>query len=471
MSKGKQILKNIFSLTVAELAGKGLQAFVILYVAKLLGEIEYSSYTFARNHVALYLMIVTFGMEVFGTREIARNKLQVKTLVNNILSIRLVISIFAYATLAFVAFFVFDSSPNERALILVAGANLFSMGFMLHWVYQGLERMGVFAIRGLIGASLNIVGVLLLVHGPEDSLTAMIVIQSSMIINTIWLLIYYKREFGFPKFVIDKAKWKWILRYSFAIGMAMYIVTIYNIADINMMRMFLGEAHPETGHLGLAHQFVIFGIMPAQIIQMAFFPQLVGKLSSGDKDQILSVFFQLVVITAFFTGGFVAIFPEEISYFFRNEFAEIAPLLQIFAATMFFTFFAILFNTPLMAWGKEKLCLIGNLGGLLANISLNAFLIPRYGMYGAAFATISSEVAVMIILGYFFRKQTGRFYFDKLHIWILVAACSLLPAYAIKHFLNMPIIAIITSFILFIVMNFVFKTIKLNQVKSYLKIK
>jgi O-antigen/teichoic acid export membrane protein len=51
MSNGKKILKNIFSLTVAELAGKGLQAFVILYIAKLLGDVEYgtSGYGCIRN--------------------------------------------------------------------------------------------------------------------------------------------------------------------------------------------------------------------------------------------------------------------------------------------------------------------------------------------------------------------------------------------------------------------------------------
>ncbi len=469
MNKGRQILKNIFSLSVAEFAGKGLQVFFVFYVAKLLGSDQFGNYNFAREHVAIYLLIATWGMEVLGTREIAKDKSQVRDLVNNIFSIRFPLTIILYCILTFMTFFVWELESTTKTMLMVSGATIFSMSFLLNWVYQGLERMGVFALRSLIAAVLNLAGVLILVHGPGDSLIVMIIVQASMLINTIWMLIYYSREFGFPKFVFNKKKWKWIIKYSFAIGLAYWVVKLYNTIDVNMMVAFLGDSNPQTGHLSIAHQFVIVGILPAQVIQMAFFPQLAGKFQSEDRDKILSVFVQIMVIMAFFTAGFIAVFPEELSAIIIAEYPNLPALLIYFSGTMFFTFFAILFNTPLMAWGKEKLCLIGNIGGLVANTILNAILIPKYGMYGGAIATISCEATVMIILGYFFKKQTGRLYFGKLHIWILISAFSLLPAYAVKNYLDMPFIAIGLSITLFVTMNFIFKTITPKKVKSIIK--
>ena len=36
--------------------------------------------------------------------------------------------------------------------------------------------------------------------------------------------------------------------------------------------------------------------------------------------------------------------------------------------------------------------------GLLANIAFNLYLIPKYSIYGAAFATIISEILVLIVM-------------------------------------------------------------------------
>jgi len=463
-----KILKNIFSLTIAEFAGKGLQAFVIFYIAKLLGDVEYGVYDFARQHVAIYILAVTLGMDVLGTREIAENKSCVKKVVNNIMSIRLIFATIAYLLLVVITFSFGDLPPRARTMLLVAGVNIFSMAFMLHWVYQGLERMGVFAIRGLIAAILNIIGILVFVHSPADSLFAMIVVQSSLLINAIWLYLYYSKEFGRIKFSFDKIEWTRILKISFTIGLSFFVVKLYNALDVNMLFYYLGPGNHQSGHLSLAHQYIILGILPAQILQMAFFPQLARNKTKEDRTNIINSFFPIMIVFGLFAGGFIATFPEELTKFYSAEFPNLPPLLMIMSATIMFTYFSILFYTPLMAWGKEKLCLFGNIGGLAANAILNVILIPKYGMYGAAIATISSEIAVMIILAIYFYKTTGSLFIKDIWKWLLVVLCSIIPAFAIKTYLEMPMLSIVTSIILFIVMTFLFKVLSFKELKKLL---
>lgn len=471
MSTGRRILNNIFSLTAAELAGKGLQAFVIFYIANLLGDSEYGIYGFARTHVAFYILAAVLGTDVFGTREIAADKSRenIRKTVNNIFSIRIISASLAYGVLLIVAFSSKDMSCHARTMLLISGANIFSMSFMLHWVYQGVEKMGIFAVRNVIAASLNITGLLIFVHGPEDSTLAMIIVQTSMMLNAIWLFLYYRKDFGGISFSLDIEEWKRILKISVSIGLSFFVVMIYNSLDMTMMFYILGEGHPETGHLNLGHQYVILGILPAQIIQMSFFPQFSRNNTSEPGDKLMQTFFTVMLTLGLFTGGFIAIFPDELAFFFLDKYPDLGKLLLFFGGTVLFTFTSILFYTPLMAKGKEKLCVLGNLGALAVNFLLNLILIPRYGMYGAAIATIAGEIAVTLILGYVFWKFIGRLYLAKLHIWIIVSGLSLMPAFAIKNYFGAPIPAIIVSIILFVGFNFIFKVITPEKIRGVMK--
>ncbi|MFG6330195.1 MAG: polysaccharide biosynthesis C-terminal domain-containing protein, partial [Lachnospiraceae bacterium] len=90
--------------------------------------------------------------------------------------------------------------------------------------------------------------------------------------------------------------------------------------------------------------------------------------------------------------GFLLLSNEVVKVFANDEYWEGMPLVPILVLVVYFTYiyqFAVnyeFFNS------KPRIIAIGTGGAALANIMLNVILIPEYGMYGAATATLISYI-------------------------------------------------------------------------------
>jgi hypothetical protein len=97
----------------------------------------------------------------------------------------------------------------------------------------------------------------------------------------------------------------------------------------------------------------------------------------------------------------------------------------------------------------------------------NFLLIPIYGIYAAASCSIISELSAAICLTYVFYKTTNRLYLVNLLKALILAGISCGIGYTIMPWGVHPIIAAIISFIIFIIINFAFKTVSLSEIKGY----
>ena len=64
---------------------------------------------------------------------------------------------------------------------------------------------------------------------------------------------------------------------------------------------------------------------------------------------------------------------------------------------MTFVFFSTLFGHVVVVVNKQRPMIWGYVATALVGLALYALLIPRYGMFGAAWATVSTEVLIMIL--------------------------------------------------------------------------
>ncbi len=96
------------------------------------------------------------------------------------------------------------------------------------------------------------------------------------------------------------------------------------------------------------------------------------------------------------TVGFILLSPEVAKLFSSSDFWSGINLIPIFAVSMFMVF---LYSFPVniqFYYKRSIYVAIGTSGAAVMNIVLNALLIPCYGMYGAAIATMSSYVSLFI---------------------------------------------------------------------------
>ena len=91
--------------------------------------------------------------------------------------------------------------------------------------------------------------------------------------------------------------------------------------------------------------------------------------------------------------------------FYGSEFFGSIAVLQILSLAVFPIFLGHLATQSLVALELNKIYLLVAFIGMLLNISLNYFLIPRFGANGAAWATVATEMAVVLLCGYFVWRE------------------------------------------------------------------
>ncbi|MER3329096.1 MAG: oligosaccharide flippase family protein, partial [Candidatus Kapaibacterium sp.] len=239
-SSNRKLLENLSFQSIAEFAGKGLQAVYTIYLANVLGAEGYGIYGFATSIVSYFILFVSFGMDVYGSREVATNKESVDSNVSHILSLRLFLAIIAYILLIVIVYLFIDDTVVKFAIILI-GINIFSNAILLNWVFQGLEQMGIIAFRTILVSVLNLVLILVYVNSPDDTLLAFGILSFSMLLNSIIMTIYYLKKIGKINLSYSSEDWKRIAKGSIPIGLFAVMVSIMNNIDLSLLGALLTD--------------------------------------------------------------------------------------------------------------------------------------------------------------------------------------------------------------------------------------
>jgi len=88
----------------------------------------------------------------------------------------------------------------------------------------------------------------------------------------------------------------------------------------------------------------------------------------------------------------------------------------------------IVYSSPLVAWNEERYHMVATLIGAVLNVLLNFLLIPKYGIIGAAFASLISHAVISVLLAYKFYAKASTIHISvisKTVICIAVAAACI----------------------------------------------
>ena len=467
MKTGRRIFKNMLSLSVAEIANKGIALVTMAYLARVIQPEGFGIIGWANALVVYFVFLVDLGFNVIGPREIAKFPEKIKDLVNSITSIKISFSLILYLILAVLVFFM--NKPIEvKIVVLISGLNIFANSILFNWVFQGIEKMEIIAIRQVTTSLLNLFGIFILVHSPADVIIAMSVTIGSMLINSIWMLFYYIKLYGGIKFKYDFSLWKELLASSLPVALTMFITILYN--NLSMFLLGLMRSDYEVGIYSAAFRVLAFALVPTGILQNAFIPQLARSSSIQEKHKFTEKYVLFTFIFgAIITAGFFTFSDYIVNVGFGYKFADSSLILKLLMVTGILAFMNVSYSAPLLSWKYErKIFWAMGVGGIV-NISLNIILIPYYGAVGAAIAAISTEFAVFIGLSIIMYSAIQKLYLISLLKVLLYALLSCFAGYQLMNIGIHAIIAGSVSIVLFGLINFVFKTVTIEEVKMYLK--
>lgn len=403
-----QIIKNLVSLTGAEVISKIIGLITAAYLGRVLKPEGFGILGFATAFVSYFLLMVNFGLDTYGTREVAKDNSLIAKLVNNILPMRLLFA-FAWFIIFTIVVVLIDKSYTIKVVLLISAINLFTTAISINWIFMGIEKMWIISIRQILTNLFTLIGIILFVRYENNLIIAAVVTTLSGIINSLWLLFIYKKMYNKISFEFDLTFWKYIFYESLPLVFSSFMVAIYYNFDIVMLGYIKSER--DVGIYSAAYKIILVGIVPFSLILNSFFPSLskIGLIDSKEfwntlKNYSLFMFTTGITIAAmlFFNSDLI------IKIIFGSKYALASIPLSILTMNLLIVGVNIFFGNPLIAWGKQKQYSIAIALGAITNIILNIILIPKYSYIGAAYATLMSEVAVFVGVFYLFNKYTFK---------------------------------------------------------------
>ena len=149
------------------------------------------------------------------------------------------------------------------------------------------------------------------------------------------------------------------------------------------------------------------------IFATSFFPKLVEKynLNKNNYHDVCLKLFKLLFVISFSIAIFFTYFSGIIiNFLFGKEYIMSAFALQISIWTGVLVFSGVAAGNMLVIENLNKHNLIKSIQGLLLNLILNIVLIPKYGINGAAIATLISQFYASYLYFVFFKKTRHIFF-------------------------------------------------------------
>jgi len=382
-------------------AGSAVILLALLIVAgRLLGDADYGKFSFALALATIFETFIDFGLKEVATRSVARDGTIARRLVSNTLGLKLVLAITTMTALVLVAR-VLRADEDVRLACYLLGVSSVLRSYLLtaRHLLMGLERFELDSIVVLADRLLLLTfgaGTLWLGYGVVGLALSFVLARTLTVALAYGLSASQIGRFGFA---FELPYWRELQARALPLGAFAIVLFLYNYIDIVMLGVLRTDA--ETGLYSAAYR-VYEGLSNVPSILYAVLMPRLALYYTQDPARHRRLARQGMVMAALLgvpvaAVAFVAAGPG-IVLLFGRAYAESAGVLQILAVGLLFVFPLFVLHAEAISANAERLPLRTAAVGCIANVGLNAFLIPWYGMYGAALATVIGECLSVIIL-------------------------------------------------------------------------
>lgn len=393
-------------------------------VSRALNSEMYGLCNWASSIVSWLSLVAMLGVNRYGIREVSRNRDDNATLVK----ITTEITLFTFITTAIVYLcFIFSvfSVPTfaeNRTLFIINGVTLLCNTLGVGWFFQGVEQYTYITIRGIIIKIISFVGVVLLVHVPDDYLiyAALVAFSSGIanIINFLYMLHLLKRAsltsltLNEKEHVFFASAIKSCIKKTGGFSLTKHIkpmfnffviagaISVYTMLDTTMLGFLSTNQQVGLYSAAMNVKSALVGIVSA--LTGVLLPRASYLIANNKKLEFIAIIQKCVLlviaVSVVICTGMLLFATPLISWYAGADFSDAGPILSITGLAVLPICLSIIFCDAVMIPLKlEKYCTRIYIIAAIINFSMNLILIPRFGGIGAAISMLSVETIITVI--------------------------------------------------------------------------
>lgn len=363
------------------------------WVARYLGPAQFGALNFSIAVVGIVALLAELGLEAVVRRELVRAPEDGGRVLATTAGLRLAGGAVAAGLLA--AGVMASGAPvADRTLLLVTGLTLFQPALTVTdlWFQARLQaEFSVLAQLGALTAGAAVRVALIAAHGPLVGFAWALVVE--MAVAGALFAVLARREGraqlggGF-----DTAVARRLMHEAWPLMLSGFAVMLYMRIDAVMLRRLVGET--EVGIYAAATRFTEIWYFVPVALASSLLPALLRARERGTAEYAarLQASYDLNAGIAYALAVPLALTaPWLIRVAYGAEFAAAGPVLALHAWSSVFVFLGVARSQYLVNEGHTRFYLGSTVAGLVVNVALNFWLIPRDGAWGAALATVIAQ--------------------------------------------------------------------------------
>jgi len=401
--------KNTSWLLGERILRMGVGLFVGIWIARYLGPEQFGLLSYAQSFVFLFTAIATLGLDGIVVRELVKDESKRDILLGTAFGLKLIGAIIILPVLFLAVQFTNNDDYTNLLVFIIASATIFQSFNVIDFYYQSkvLSKYIVYAnIVSLLISSL--VKIALILNEAPLLYFAYVVLFDSFILACGFLSVYRYKKCFTSQWQFDTKVALSLLKDSWPLILSGVAISIALRIDQVMLKEYMSTYDVGIYSVGVRLSEV-FAFIP-MLISQSIFPKLVTMDFKEERKQLV-ILIRMVFFMLLGTAFIVSIFSEYIVLLlFGYEFAESFSVLNILIWTIPITYLGIITNKILIKENKNKIIFIKQLLLTLINIVLNIYLIPKYGVVGAALATLFADCIINFIFDVFVSQARWIFF-------------------------------------------------------------
>lgn len=455
--------------TIIQFMGKTIATLLAVVIASLmmryLGPEGFGEYTIIITFLAIFSVLADLGLQATLTREISKEGADVKKVVSNTFTIKLIFGLSILLLAPVIALFFPYSDIVKKGILIGVISYLCIILIQVLWgIFQKHFHTEKVAVGEVTAKAIWLLGVVLCVRLELSILHIIAFVVLANFINLVMIFLFAQR-FVKIRLAFDFLEWKRLLKIAYPLAIMAALTLVYFRVNIILLSVLKSEV--EVGIYGAANKIVEFLITLPAIFAGLLLPVLsrtvflnrekFRKVYQKGFDALAILALPLVFGTQFFAEPIITLLGGK-------EFLASANVLRILIFSCGFIFFAHLFSYAVVAANQQrKAAWFYGIAALIAVLG-NLIFIPYFSYYATAVVSIASEAIICLSCAWIVArtiKVRPRF---KVFLKSLVASlvmAGMLYLLPECHFSISIVLAIVVYFVvLYILRGFSKETVK-----------
>lgn len=373
-------------------------------VQNRVGVEEYGLYYPIFSFVILLNIILDFGITNYNNRNIAQHEHMLRRYFSGIFNVKIILAIiYLLATLLFGLIWGYEG--RAFWLLFVLGVNQV-LASMILYLRSNISGLHLFKTEGILSIMdrvimISLCSALLWSRYFEGNFVIEWFVYAQfwaylITAGVAFVLVYVKAKFFRIK--IDLKLFRVILKQSLPFALLVLLMSFYYRLDAVMIERLLPDGRMQAGIYAQSYKlfegFNMFGYLFAGLL-LPIFSRMIKQKESVTK--LVKTAFNLVFIPSVAAAVVCILYAREImGFLFKQEVVESAVIFPILMISFVGVALTYIYGTLLTANGSLKQLNIVSVIGLGVNFVTNFIMIPIYGAWGAAVATLVTQAFVIL---------------------------------------------------------------------------